>query len=114
MDRGLLENDAFEQVDEGSLDENCRYFAVTGQAACDAFLSYWQSHGLDFGDDGVSFRESLGLFGYPISQEFIDPETGLTSQYFERAVFEFHPDNPEEHQVLLRRLGAEIVDDGDW
>jgi hypothetical protein len=26
-------------------------------------------------------------------------------QYFERAVFEYHPNNPPEYQVLLQRLG---------
>ena len=29
-----------------------------------------------------------------------------TMQSFERAVFEWHPDNPEPYKILLRRLGA--------
>lgn len=112
--RDLLEHDAFQPLDETGIDGDCEYFPATGHAACGSFLSYWQSHGLDFGDGGVSFRESLALFGYPISREFTDPDTGLTTQYFERARFEFHPDNPAEHQVLLGRLGADIVDQRDW
>ena len=28
---------------------------------------------------------------------------------FERAVFEYHPENPPEWQVLLRRIGAEAL-----
>jgi hypothetical protein len=36
-------------------------------------------------------------------------------QYFERAVFEFHPDNAgTDYQVLLRRLGAEVVAARGW
>jgi hypothetical protein len=52
------------------------------------FRSYWQSHGLEFNDPGISYHESLALFGYPISEEYIDPDTGLVTQYFERARFE--------------------------
>src|SRR5690606_9991895 len=37
-------------------------------------------------------------------------DTVLT-QWFERARFEFHPDNEAEHQVLLGRLGVEILSD---
>jgi spore germination protein len=55
----------------------------------------------------VPYRESLALFGFPISEEFVDPDTGLVTQYFERAVFEYHPDNPAPYTILLRRLGAE-------
>ncbi|MEM8535016.1 MAG: hypothetical protein AAGF95_29540 [Chloroflexota bacterium] len=108
--RGLLDNEAFQPttiVDEG----NCRYFAETGHNLCGAFWGYWQAQGLEFGDTGVSFRESLALFGYPISETFTDPETGLTTQYTERARFEYHPDNPTEFQVLLGRLGAELVEE---
>ena len=32
-------------------------------------------------------------FGYPISEPFIDPHTGLSVQYFERARFEYHPEH---------------------
>jgi hypothetical protein len=60
----------------------------------------------------VSFRESVALFGYPLSEPMpetnADGDTVLT-QYFERAVFEYHPDNPIEYQVLLRRLGVEVL-----
>jgi hypothetical protein len=69
---------------------------------------------LDLGDPDISFGESLALFGYPISEEFVDPATGLVTQYFEHAVFEYHPDNPEPYKVLLRRLGAEEMKRRDW
>lgn len=87
-------------------DLGCEFFATTGHLVCGDFMQYWESHGLDFGDPGISFRESLALSGYPISEQFTDPQTGLMTQYFERAVFEYHPDNPSAYKVLLKRLGA--------
>src|SRR5690606_16031850 len=83
------------------------------------FWDYWSSHGLEYGDPGVSFRESLLLFGYPISapqtETNPDGDTVMT-QWFERARLEYHPDNEPPFDVLLGRLGAEYrapVDDGD-
>ncbi len=32
------------------------------------------------------------------------------TQWFERARFEFHPNNPDPYKVLLGRLGAEVFD----
>lgn len=93
------------------------YFAVTGHAIDTRFWNYWSGHGLEFGDAGVSFRESLALFGYPISEPMMttnaDGHTVL-SQWFERAVFEWHPDKPEPWKVLLRRLGAEELAARGW
>ncbi len=93
------------------------YFDATGHAITPEFYGYWSSHGLDLGHSGVSFDESLALFGYPLSEPMMetnaDGDTVLT-QYFERAVFEYHPDNPEPSQVLLRRLGAELMDSWEW
>lgn len=75
------------------------------------FRAYWESQGLDLGDEGVSFRESLALFGYPISQALpevnaADGERYLT-QWFERARFEYHPDT--DQMVLLGLLGNELL-----
>jgi hypothetical protein len=94
------------------------YVPETGQAVASEFASYWSSHGLDFGDSGTSYRESLALFGYPISPPMIetnaDGDTVLT-QYFERAVFEYHPDNAgTAYEVLLRRVGAELLAERGW
>ena len=88
--------------------DQCIFFSETGHYLCYGFRNYWETHGLDFGDSGVSYRESLMLFGYPISDEFTDPQTGMTVQYFQRAVFEYHPDNPQQWRILLQRLGAEL------
>lgn len=107
--RGLLGTAPFQPAARDP-DPNCRYVAETGHNICDGFRGYWERNGLEFGDEGVSNRESIALFGYPISEEFVDPDTGLTTQYFERARFEFHPESPEPFTVLLGRLGATIVD----
>ncbi len=92
----------------------CQFFEATRHNACFSFKDYWQSHGLDFGDTGISYRESLALFGYPISEEFVDSQTGYMTQYFERAVFEYHPNNPDPYKVLLKRLGADEVTQQGW
>lgn len=48
----------------------------------------------------------LAIFGYPISEEFVEGD--LVVQYFERARFEWHPGAwPERYDVLLGRLGVE-------
>ena len=87
--RGLTATQPFQPLPTGTQsDADCQFFAATGHRLCFGFRAYWQSHGLEFGDPGTSFRESLALFGYPISEEFVDPQTGLVTQYFERARFE--------------------------
>ena len=92
----------------------CRYADESHHTICGEFLAYWQSHGLDLGDSGTSYRESLALFGYPISEPFTDPDTGLRVQYFERALFEWHPANPVGWQVELGRLGARTLVERGW
>ncbi|MCC6629451.1 MAG: hypothetical protein IT340_18875 [Chloroflexi bacterium] len=94
--------------------EGCRYVPETQHRLCGEFRPYWEGHGLELGDPGVSVRESLALFGYPISEEFIDPRTGLITQYFERAVFEYHAALPTSARVLLVRLGAQRLAAFGW
>jgi len=36
------------------------------------------------------------------------------TQYFERAVFEYHPNNPAPYKVELRRLGADLLAQRGW
>jgi hypothetical protein len=113
---GLLDSPPFVAVARNTAsDPDCEYFAETQHTLCGNFRSYWHSHGLDFGDAGNSYRESLALFGYPISQPFTDPETRLVTQYFQRAVLEYHPDNAAPYQVLPALLGAEqLAGRGGW
>jgi hypothetical protein len=49
-------------------------------------------------------------FGYPLSEECSDPATGLTVQYCERARLEWHHENEPPWNVLLGRLGAQVLD----
>lgn len=93
------------------------YYPQTGHAIAPEFWGYWSSHGLEFGVPGVAWDESLALFGYPISGPLLETNADgdeVLTQYFERAVFEYHPDNPSEWQVLLRRLGAEVLVARGW
>jgi hypothetical protein len=74
-------------------------FDVTGRCVRAAFYQYWQGHG------------GLAQLGYPISDEFaeVSPTDGktYTVQYFERARFEYHPENAAPDDVLLGLLGRE-------
>lgn len=115
--RDLLETKVFQPVDSSDAGDDCEHAAETGQIVCSEFLTYWRSHGLELGESGVSYRESLALFGYPISRPFTETNTDgdiVLTQYFERAVFEYHPDNDAPYQVLLRRLGVEAMTDRGW
>ncbi len=74
---------------------NGRWFPETECFVGGAFWDYWVNHG------------GLMIFGYPLTNE--RDEDGMTVQYFERAVFEWHPENQPGYRVLLRRLGAEAL-----
>jgi hypothetical protein len=90
-----------------------RHFPETGHSVRGRFLAYWQSRGVDMGESGVSDRESLALFGYPISGEFeqqLEDGRTYTVQYFERARMEFHPEyEGTASEVLLGHFGRHIV-----
>ena len=75
----------------------CRSFAETAKTVCGRFLEYWNTNG------------GLAQQGYPISDEMqersdTDGKT-YTVQYFERAVFELHPELQPPNNVLLSLLG---------
>jgi hypothetical protein len=75
-------------------------FPQTGKTVQGIFLQYWTNHG------------ALDQQGYPISDEMqevssTDGKT-YTVQYFERAVFELHPENQPPYDVLLSLLGSEM------
>ena len=75
-----------------------RTFAETGHTVKGIFLAYWTTHG------------GLAQQGYPISELIaeVSPLDGksYTVQYFERAVFEYHPENQPPFDVLLSQLGT--------
>jgi len=74
-------------------------FAATGKSLGGKFRTYWETHG------------GLTVQGYPISDEFMEvselDDKPYIVQYFERAVFEYHPENAgTEYEVLLSQLGS--------
>ena len=77
---------------------NAVKFSQTGHSLGGKFRTYWETHG------------GLAQQGYPISDEFqersdLNGKT-YTVQYFERAVFELHPENQAPYDVLLSQLGT--------
>jgi hypothetical protein len=87
----------------------CRFFEQTRHNMCEAFLPFWQSHGPSLGISGDKEAISLLLYGNPISDaadETINGKT-MTVQWFEKARFEFRPDDPQ-NPVQLGLLGSEL------
>jgi hypothetical protein len=90
------------------------YFAETGHAIAPQFWGFWSRNGLEFDGNkkAKSAAESLALFGFPVSEAQMeqgsDGQMYLT-QWFERARFEFHPENKAPYDVLLGRLGADAL-----
>jgi hypothetical protein len=76
----------------------CQTFPETGKQVCGRFLEYWQKNG------------GLAQQGLPLSNEFTEVSDlngkTYTVQYFERAVFEKHPENAAPYDVLLSQLGT--------
>lgn len=82
-----------------------RYFPQTGHSVSYAFLRFFDTHG------------GLDNFGYPISQEMtIQRPTGpRTVQYFQRARFEYHPEQAgTPYEVQLGLLGDELLTKRGW
>ncbi len=76
------------------------YFGETQRFLGGGFWHFWRDRG------------GLPIFGYPLTDELDEVcEDGKvhTVQYFERAVFEFHPANKPPYDILLRRLGADAL-----
>jgi|GEM_PF-1807735 len=77
-------------------------FSETGKAVAADFYTYWQAHG------------GLALNGLPVTDEkqevsFTDGKSYAT-QWFERARYERHPENPAGNQVLLGLLGVSAAE----
>jgi hypothetical protein len=80
----------------------CLFFAATGHSLCPPFLDRWNQLG------------GLPLLGQPITEPFqaIRKDTGqpYTVQYFERARFEYFPENAgTPYEVQLGLLGRELL-----
>ncbi len=81
------------------------YFPETGHNISPLFLAYWQANG------------GLAQFGYPLTEERWDTlGTGASAccrtQYFERARFEYHPENAgTPYTILLGQFGRRILEE---
>ncbi len=80
-------------------DSPAQRFGETGKTVRGAFLTYWQRNG------------GLPIYGFPISDEVyetLEDGRAYLVQYFERARFEWHPENAAPYNVLLGQFGRQL------
>jgi hypothetical protein len=92
----------FRPVAPADVDPQSRFFAPSGHSLGEPFRLYWEQYG------------GQELFGLPISEVLteINPTDGLPYQvqYFERARFEYHPENAgTPNAILLGLLGRQAM-----
>lgn len=80
--------------------EELKYFPETGHNIRGEFLRFFENA-----------AEPLLVFGYPITDEFTSSD-GITIQFFQRARFELHSDQPEDRRVQLTDLGTALYEKG--
>jgi len=78
-----------------------QYFDVTGHTVSGQWLAFYERAG------------GLDILGYPRSEVIVDPLTGQWVQYFQRAVLEWHPENPPADRILRRLLADELYPGAD-
>ncbi len=82
--------------------EELTCFPETDLCVGGRFRDYWQQNG------------GLAVFGYPVGEaiRIKDESTGdaFVTQFFERNSFELHPENKAPYDVLLGRLGADMLE----
>lgn len=108
---GLLGTEAFLAKYPGGLPPNTptlvvpgggsRTFPETSRTVTGLFLTYWISHG------------GLAQQGFPITEAYMETNDAdgkqYVTQYFQRARFEYHPEQPDpQYKVLLGLVGNEI------
>ena len=79
--------------------QSARYFVETSHYLYESALSYWTEYG------------GLPVFGSPISER-LEAERGAagTAQYSEHARMENNANSPAPYNVLLGRLGVELLE----
>ncbi len=88
------------EVDPPAPQAGPHYFTEAGHNLTGSFLAYYQRYG------GIS------QFGLPLTEPFPEQlaDGGIyTVQYFERARFEYHPENAAPYDVLLGQFGRQIL-----
>ncbi|XSG77108.1 CAP domain-containing protein [Herpetosiphon llansteffanensis] len=111
-----LGRDPFAEGREAGPRDGCLWFEQTGHNLCDqqaglGFRSYWEQHGLNIAGLNA-YERSLQLFGLPLTAPTMETNASgdtVLTQWFERARFEWHPNNPDQFKVLLGLLGSEIL-----
>ncbi|HET9224858.1 MAG TPA: L,D-transpeptidase [Roseiflexaceae bacterium] len=112
---GLLGREMQGEADSAGVPDpqnGSRYFPETRHTLSGEFLTYWKRRG------------GLPIFGYPISEKV--EENGRIVQYFERARFEYHPEDMKSfyrqveqangislhtlHEVVLSDVGRQAAD----
>ncbi len=82
--------------------QDTRYFPQTQHWVSGDFLRYYESA-----------RDPLLNFGYPITEAIQDTLSGRTVQYFQRARFELHIEEPQGKRVVLSPLGEWLIHPGE-
>jgi hypothetical protein len=70
-----------------------QYFSETGHNIAGEFLKFYNSN-----------PNATYIYGYPITEQFTSKD-GKTVQYFQRARFEYNPNQPEGQRIQLTQLG---------
>jgi hypothetical protein len=78
------------------------YIPETGHWITNDFLTTYQS-----------VSDPQAIFGYPITDAFMNVTSGRLVQYFQRALFELRPENPEALRVEIKVLGEYLYQKGD-
>lgn len=78
-----------------------QYFPETGHSVNGEFWQYYQS-----------IANADLVFGYPLTEAYNDSKSGRIVQYFTRARFELHPEQPEGQRVRLSSLGSMVYSPG--
>jgi peptide/nickel transport system substrate-binding protein len=90
---------AFVKVDKpGDVSATKIWFPETGHSVSGKILEYWNKYG------------GLSQFGFPLSEAFNEISTDgktYSTQYFERAKFEVHPEKADPYAVELGLLGVQ-------
>ena len=73
-----------------------QYFPITGHTVRDPFITYFLQNG------------GVAQYGNPITDDYVDQNTRLLVQYFQKARLEWHPGNDDPYKVQLGLLGVEL------
>ncbi len=79
----------------GPVNQPTETFPETGVSLSGSLLDFWHTNG------------ALAIFGFPIDTE--RESNGLVFQWFERNRLEIHPENVAPYNILLGRLGVEVL-----